>query len=483
MGYNPEFMVIGDSLAQGCRSLSVSERLCKASWGAMVAQSQNWAFTTPNHPRPVLFDLESIVRRVSPVLPATLAFGLIELKKIFKNMKDWETDLSSGDALSAHATFENLGVAGAMTQELCSMTSSEAKAQALEILGRIESSPFEILDHLEDVGRLHRMINYAFVLNPTQEAEYETRTPMDWVRGRKPKRLGIQIGHNHGLFSAGEFGEVRDLKISDLTGLDELVQELAALPAEIEEIYWCTLPKLSAVSNLVPEDEPTEGYADEYRPVMAVQEASINRSQMMKLDRQICAINAEVKQKLRGAFDAKGIGTGRLRFIDIYELFSRLDYKNSLDNSTQVVVPQKGNAPKLVFNNRKLRGVSKKKGRPGSRSRSSKRGFRRTDGGLLSIDGMHPSAVGYALVANEVVERMGRTCNLISMIREANKKDTLLSRYPSGLFWFYAALEFAQALSGSEETPVIEEDQVSIDDVVKLCTSVTKGHVKEGRNS
>jgi hypothetical protein len=57
-------MSIGDSLAQGCRSLTVKESFCEQSWPARVAEAQKWEFVTPDFPRPVLFDLEEEIRRL-----------------------------------------------------------------------------------------------------------------------------------------------------------------------------------------------------------------------------------------------------------------------------------------------------------------------------------------------------------------------------------------------------------------------------------
>ena len=64
-------MIIGDSLAQGCRSLSVTKESCAQSWAARVAQQQSWRFVTPDFPIPVLFDLENEVRRLDT---ATIGF-------------------------------------------------------------------------------------------------------------------------------------------------------------------------------------------------------------------------------------------------------------------------------------------------------------------------------------------------------------------------------------------------------------------------
>src|SRR5258706_13922613 len=78
---NPKLMVIGDSLAQGCRSLTVSAGLCAQSWGARVATLAGWLYLAPDHPRPVLFDREDELRRLNPapVAPEPIPFrGLLD---------------------------------------------------------------------------------------------------------------------------------------------------------------------------------------------------------------------------------------------------------------------------------------------------------------------------------------------------------------------------------------------------------------------
>lgn len=63
---NPELMVIGDSLAQGCRSLSVTAKFCAESYGARIARERGWEFEAPNHPRPEsLRNIEAEIRRLS----------------------------------------------------------------------------------------------------------------------------------------------------------------------------------------------------------------------------------------------------------------------------------------------------------------------------------------------------------------------------------------------------------------------------------
>src|SRR4051795_4920431 len=102
----PELMIIGDSLAQGCRSMTVTAAYCAQSWAARVAESQGWAFTTPDLPRYILFDVESEVRRL--LVPSLSAEGLrfegLE-GRLRDNLRAWLVDAVESD----QPCFDNLG--------------------------------------------------------------------------------------------------------------------------------------------------------------------------------------------------------------------------------------------------------------------------------------------------------------------------------------------------------------------------------------
>ena len=59
--HNPELMIIGDSLAQGARSLSVKRKYCREAYPTIAANIAGINdFFYPRHPREVLIDLEAI---------------------------------------------------------------------------------------------------------------------------------------------------------------------------------------------------------------------------------------------------------------------------------------------------------------------------------------------------------------------------------------------------------------------------------------
>jgi hypothetical protein len=119
-------MVICDSLAQGCRSLSVKADYCAQSWPARIAAAQKWEFITPDFSREVLFDLEKEIRLLD-----TLSVSLDKLtfsnavSRIQANLRAWLDECRSDGkrALlqpggSQHLCFDNLGLTGAAIYDL-----------------------------------------------------------------------------------------------------------------------------------------------------------------------------------------------------------------------------------------------------------------------------------------------------------------------------------------------------------------------------
>jgi hypothetical protein len=112
---NPKLMAIGDSLPQGTRHLTVKASFCAQSWPARIAQAQGWDFAVPDHPRPVLFDLEQEIRKLDPIFlsPANLSFvGLPG--RVLENFKAWQKQPGG----SKFECFDNLAVAGAKVHDL-----------------------------------------------------------------------------------------------------------------------------------------------------------------------------------------------------------------------------------------------------------------------------------------------------------------------------------------------------------------------------
>jgi hypothetical protein len=71
------------------------------------------------------------------------------------------------------------------------------------------------------------------------------------------------------------------------------------------------------------------------------------------------------------------------------------------------------------------------------------------EGGFQSCDGMHPSGVGYAVMACELMESsMGFSVNRKPILDRALKDDKLLSRYPMELDGVVSLIAAWQGVTG-----------------------------------
>jgi len=187
----PELMVIGDSLAQGCRSLSVTKKFCSQSWGAKISSIANWPFIPPDHKRPVCFDAEKLIRKSGLIFDLFSAFIVIKSLQntVRENLKGWQKDFAGEKALSSQICFDNIGIAGTKIPDLLQRTSSSSIDEIQAILKDKQLDTCSIGELANLAVSLHIPINAAFTLNPSRKQKFASLTPMDWVEKRKPKRL------------------------------------------------------------------------------------------------------------------------------------------------------------------------------------------------------------------------------------------------------------------------------------------------------
>jgi len=138
-------MIIGDSLAQGCRSLTVKKEFCAQSWAARIAREQNWKFVTPDFPIPVLFDLEDEVRRLD-----TLSIGFDEMRfkgllgRVRDNLQAWLANTPT----SAFPCFDNLGLAGCLIDDLYLRTARSSADEVARLAP--DGATVDLLKNLHD---------------------------------------------------------------------------------------------------------------------------------------------------------------------------------------------------------------------------------------------------------------------------------------------------------------------------------------------
>ena len=447
---HPELMVIGDSLSQGCRSLSVTRPFCQQSWPARVAKCQGWNFLVPDFPRPILFDLEEEVRQLGDLVqisPKDIRFqGL--LGRFFTNLRAW----LANKVESKLTCFDNLGLAGCQPYDLYARTAATSNAEIQTLCP--EGSLVKALD-LGNVGKLHLAINGRFVLNPSQASQFNGLTPLDWVEARQPKWVLFQCGHNNGFYAIGADADPANLDFSkpndngdDFYGsFAKIAARLAALP-EPTQVVVLLLPKIGAVANLAPSDNSRlNGYAPYYSAAFSTSKTTLTGPVLSDVDRSVMAANAKLRQIFTDAATAAQ-HPKRFLFVDTFELFNTIDYKNSLVTGDRIVVDSEE-----TIDNYYLHGdlVFQRPFPPGTPL------WKKIlqQGGFQSIDGMHPTGCGYAYIAFRVVETMQLGgADLSKMLEQAYLDDSLLHDFPLKLDLLISVLAELRRLSRTGPAPV-----------------------------
>jgi hypothetical protein len=424
---HPELMIIGDSLAQGCRSLTVSAAFCKQSWAARIADAQGWQFRTPDFPRPVLYDLEQEIRLLGDlfqIAPSEICFqGLIG--RFLQNLRSWLSNHKESNFLC----FDNLGLAGAQPYDLYTRTATSSGTELAKICpnGTATSGV-----NVGDIGKLHLAIDGRFVLNPSQDPKYANMTPIDWVLARLPKRLSVQIGHNNGLYSIGADANPAQLNFTQnnqngdgfLDSFRIIANALASLPAEVQSIVIVLLPKVGAVANLMPVGNGRQnGYAEYYVPTFSISKTMLSGTALAAVDSQIAATNGTIQQIFISAAQPTKQVT-RLKFFDTFKLFEEIDYKNSLDTTKRIVIDQHQSIDNDYLKGSLIPQTPFPPGQPPLKKVVNR-------GGFESVDGMHPTGCGYAFVANKIMNLLGLPNNDLSkLLEQAFIDDALLHDFP-----------------------------------------------------
>ena len=420
----PQMMAIGDSLYQGVRSLTVTKDLCRSSAPAQVARALGTTdFASPDPDSPILIDLETWlgdpdIKHISAWL------GL--------NAANW---LAAPASPSGAECFDNVAVAGSEVWHLYAFNATNGQAQAASEMAKLGGEKLS-LDNIGaiDLGSLFYGLNARFTLNPSNSDDYAGMSQLDWATLRKPKQLLINIGSNNGLWNmclnalpnaqfyfGKSYGPNAGLPkdYSDYTQIYELAEALAKLPAETE-VYFNSLGRPRCVGNLMPEGNTGDpnhddylqwyehagaGYFDTYENRFALSPTAYGRitgDQMKAMDDYVAGVNA----KIQGILQAEVKGP-KLVFVDMYKLLSDNDAKHYGDGAA------------FIADNKRISNNMFESGPLG--------GFRM--GGVFGLDGMHPTTVGYGLMAQAVLAAMGNASRIdLEALCDA---DTLIQNAPA----------------------------------------------------
>ena len=446
----PDMMAIGDSLYQGVRSLTVKRGMMQFSAPAQIAEALGirHRFTCPDPERPILADMEAWLR----MLPS-----LSDVKMdLAANTDYW---FGKPKSPSGREFFENISVAAATVADLYSQswkTSDDyLKGLPSGVKPRIKKLAWSGLE----LNRIVQSLNARFTLNPSGKPRYRGFTQVGLVAARRPKRLLINIGSNNGLWDmvfeakpAGKISMKKELRI--------LAQQLNALPPDVADIYFNSLGVPSTVPNLMPtpdhlewERKPGPGaYYDRYENRFGFGYGTITGAQLERLDARVAEANEEARQILRAAFDDKK----RLHFVDLAGLQKSRDAKHRKRTKNNVV---------KLKNRKTLSNVTTEANIFG--------GFAR--GGLAGLDGMHPTVVGYALMAERVLKAIakaepGERPKAIDFDL-AFERDKLLTDMPgiwSVALWLWRDIRRAQGRGDPD--PASAPERSDIASVLDACS-------------
>ena len=421
----PELMVIGDSLPQGCRSLSVSAEFCADSYPAQATRLAQIPFRVPQHPRPVIFDLEAIAGDVIfEGLPAIFGGAA-------RNYAEWREDF---ERKAKDVYFDNLAVTGftledTLGEEFQADGSTPACGTSELADAWLAKTPdFDLRKHGALLSDLHTAINARYVLNPGNDRRRRGWSQLDWVADRQPKHLVVHLGHNNGLYAFGSRGDPSGWQRNwlgpaapALQSYRRIIDRLAAdLP--VTNVIVIGLPKIGAVSNLMPLGTsrlPADGdYFENYETQFPFL-ATISGERVRATDAEIVQVNREIEQLVTA--------TGRFSYFSAYDFVARHDTKNTGETPLRV--------GRYTIDNTYLDGkYQRRPGRPGVGG-TYRWVFER--GGLQSIDGMHPTSVGDAVLAFELYRLLTGTplshAERDRHLRKVVLRERLISQYPQGL--------------------------------------------------
>jgi hypothetical protein len=277
-----------------------------------------------------------------------------------------------------------------------------------------------------NLAKLFFAFNTRFLLNPTSDPNAPALTPLALVAERKPARLLVSIGANNGLWnmgfaaaaSSGQMGGPIGTPFDrqDVSELVAFVGGLRGLPTEVKHIYLNALPLPSLVANMMPipdvSDNPNAKpgpahYYDRYENRFGFNYNVLTRAQVAANDALVNAVNAKV--------ETEAASDPRIHIVRIDTTFAQYDFKRNQNATT--ITTRDGKlisnimleGPELLFPH-----------------------FWR--GGLMGLDGMHPTIVGYALMAGEILRAIetyeGIKASAMPDLGDAYNADSLLQKVP-----------------------------------------------------
>ncbi len=446
---HPEMMAIGDSLYQGVRSLTIETSKMRNSAPVQVAHALGIGdeFSYPDPLRPILIDMENWLS----MLP-----DLAEVKTdLAENTDYW---FARPKSPSGRPLFENVSVAGSTIADLYEQTWQKAD----DFLKKLPAGTKAKIKNFQLSPTIVKALNNRFTLNPMGRAGLKNMSQIELVAARKPKRLLINIGSNNGLWDMAFDGKANG-SMTYKKQLRKLAKKLNQLPADVEHIYFNNLALPSAVPNLMPlpdmvewdeNKKPGKGkYYGQYENRFGLKYGSMTGVQLAVLDNDVRDANADIKAILNAAFD----NPSRLHFVDLAKMLSDFDSKHQKRAASNVI---------KLKNRKTLTNVMNNAGPFG--------GFAR--GGFQGLDGMHPTLVGYGVMAQRVLNEIKRyegTRTVKINLDDAFEKDSLLTNMPA--IWSFGLWLWRDIRRATADNQTLAVDQADEQAICDIFTAACNG--------
>jgi hypothetical protein len=426
-------MVMGDSLGQGCRNLTVTRENCSRAYGTVISPRIGCGKlrTATYAEKPVLFDLLEELRRIDIDI---VAYIPQLLSKVQRNARFWAGTAWMQPKSVVH---DNVAITGANYEDLFETKASGFREEVVRLAALINKDALALFKD-SNFSKLHRNITAMYAVNPcgNNRKDYWEKTAFDIVKERKPDYLFVDIGHNSGdscFFGSGSdalpLGQKGafdpELYVRRMQLVFGRLEELATSSPDTQ-VFFSVLPKMSAVAALAPlgSFNQDDGYWDGYEPTLSTSSSFLTKKQMMELDEAVRDANSQV---IANAKPLKAF----LQIFDAYGFFDGVDYKNSLDDNKQIF----DGTHRL--DNRYVEGINIRVPKPISSKPRDTWKCVFAKGGFEGMDGMHPSAVGYAQYAISILENELKVTltekEKETILADAFEGDTLLSDFPFNL--------------------------------------------------
>lgn len=404
---SPDIMAIGDSLYHGVHSLSFAPWMAAHSTPALVARAIGMQMVVPDPAQPLLWDLTEEIRRHGVL---GLADRMPDIVRA--NLRHWRPD----QPWSAHEAFDNIAIGGADIADLWTATDESQWQTFLDLSAYFQQDNDALIEPLLKLPDLWMALATCHTLNPRHRPEQRARSALQQVQDRAPRILLINIGSNESLFMACFMGKIsfatdaerrrmRDTADTINARVRELTERLRDLPARVEKIVFNGLVMPRAVPNLMPDGQhemefPGDGYYQTYGPRLTNTQQTVTADALRQYDQLIAEVNATSRETLRTVLGDRAV------FADLFPAAQAMDGKHHRGRGLRIPNTD------VTMDNRPVTATIG--------------GF---IGGFGSLDNMHPSLPGYAVLADVVLDALGRA-GVRTDKTAAFQADRLLSDFP-----------------------------------------------------